>query len=66
MFEAEVELEKKSSFGPLILVIALLGGLGGGTFVHNWGYGYGAGHWGVGGIGTILLIVVILALLGYL
>ena len=24
MFEAEVELEKKSSFGPLILVIALL------------------------------------------
>ena len=35
----------------VILVIALLGGLGGGTYIHNWGYGYGAGHYGVGGIG---------------
>ena len=38
----------------VILVIALLGGLGGGTYIHNWGYGYGAGHYGVGGIGVIL------------
>jgi Protein of unknown function (DUF3309) len=46
----------------IILVIFLLGGFSG----RFGGYGYGYGHGGVGIIGTILIIVVILMLLGRL
>jgi hypothetical protein len=46
----------------IILIIFLLGGFSG----RFGGYGYGYGHGGVGIIGTILIIVVILMLLGRL
>jgi uncharacterized protein DUF3309 len=48
----------------VIIVIALFGGLGVG---ERWGvpYGYGAGYYGMGGLGTIFIIILILALLGY-
>jgi hypothetical protein len=49
----------------IILIVVLIVALGGGL-IGPWGYGYGAGHYGVGGVGTILVIIVILALLGYL
>jgi hypothetical protein len=44
----------------IILVFILLGGFSG----RFGGYGYGYGHGGVGLIGTILIIVVILMLIG--
>jgi hypothetical protein len=44
----------------ILLVIALLGGFSG----RFGGYGYGYGHSGVGLIGTILIILVVLMLLG--
>lgn len=43
-----------------ILIIFLLGGFSG----RFGGYGYGYGHTGVGLIGSILIIIVILMLLG--
>jgi hypothetical protein len=46
----------------IILIIFLLGGFSG----RFGGYGYGFGHGGVGLIGTILIIVLILMLLGRL
>lgn len=44
----------------ILLVIFLLGGFSG----RIGGYGYGYGHSGVGVIGTILIFVVVLMLLG--
>ena len=46
----------------IILIVFLLGGFSG----RFGGYGYGFGHGGVGVIGTILIVVVILMLLGRL
>jgi hypothetical protein len=43
----------------IILIILLLGAL------PTWPYSSGWGYYPVGGLGTILLIVLILALLGY-
>jgi hypothetical protein len=44
----------------IILIILLLGAL------PTWPYSSGWGYYPVGGLGTILIIVLILALLGYL
>lgn len=44
----------------IVLVIALLGGFSG----RFGGYGYGYGHGGVGIIGTVLIVIVILMVLG--
>lgn len=46
----------------LILIIFLLGGFSG----RFGGYGYGYGHGGMGVIGTILVILVVLLVLGRL
>jgi hypothetical protein len=46
----------------IVLIIFLLGGFSG----RFGGYGYGYGHRGVGIIGTILIIIVVLMLLGRL
>jgi Protein of unknown function (DUF3309) len=46
----------------LILIIFLVGGFSG----RFGGYGYGYGHGGVGLIGSVLIIVVVLMLLGRL
>jgi hypothetical protein len=43
----------------IILIILVLGAL------PTWPYSSGWGYYPVGGLGTILLIVLILALLGY-
>ncbi len=48
----------------LILVILLIIFLAGGFSGRFGGYGYGYGHGGVGLIGTILIIVVALMVLG--
>ena len=48
----------------ILLVIILLGGLGGPYINPGWHAGYGAGWYGNGGIGLILLIVIILVVLG--
>jgi hypothetical protein len=50
----------------VLLVFILLGGVGGPYVGAPWGYGYGAGHYGVGGVGLILVILVILVVLGRL
>jgi hypothetical protein len=49
-----------------IIIIILL--FGGGFVGPRWGvpYGYGSPVYGFGGLGAILVIVLILALLGYL
>lgn len=44
----------------ILLAIALLGGFSG----RFGGYGYGFGHGGIGMLGTALLVVVILMILG--
>jgi Protein of unknown function (DUF3309) len=44
----------------IILIIFLLGGFSG----RFGGYGYGYGHGGVGVLGSILIVVAILAVLG--
>lgn len=46
----------------ILLVIALLGGFSG----RIGGYGYGFGHGGIGVLGTALLVIVVLMLLGRL
>ena len=46
----------------ILLIIFLLGGVSG----RFGGYGYGFGHTGVGLIGTILIILVVLMLIGRL
>jgi hypothetical protein len=58
------KLETKTMSLGLILVILLVIFLFGGFSGRFGGYGYGYGHGGVGIIGTILIIVVILMLLG--
>jgi hypothetical protein len=45
----------------VLLVLILLGGTG---VVGGLPYGYGAGHYGVGGIGLVIVILLILLLLG--
>ena len=47
----------------VILILILLGGIGG-PYLGGLPYGYGAGHYGVGGIGLILIILVILVVAG--
>lgn len=44
----------------IVLIIFLLGGFSG----RFGGYGYGYGHAGTGVLGTVLIVVVILMLLG--
>ena len=44
----------------IVLAVFLLGGFSG----RFGGYGYGYGHTGVGVLGTILIVVVILMVLG--
>ena len=48
----------------VIVILALIGGLGG----ERWGvpYGYGVGNYGIGGVGVILVAIVLLWALGYL
>ena len=48
----------------ILLVLILLGGVGGPYLNSGWQPGYGAGWYGNGGIGLILLIVIILIVLG--
>ena len=50
----------------ILLVLILLGGVGGPYLNAPWGYGYGAGHYGVGLVGVILIILIVLLLLGRL
>jgi Protein of unknown function (DUF3309) len=47
----------------VVLVLVLVGGLGG----ERWGvpYGYGAGHYGVGGVSVVLVILLIVFLAGW-
>ena len=44
----------------IVLIVFLLGGFSG----RFGGYGYGFGHGGIGVLGTVLIIVVVLMLLG--
>lgn len=50
----------------IILVIFLLGGFGGPSIGAPWAYGYGAGNWGVGIPGIIIVILLILLVTGRL
>jgi hypothetical protein len=43
----------------IILIILIVGAL------PSWGYSTGWGYYPVGGLGTLLIIILILALLGY-
>jgi hypothetical protein len=60
-------LERKNdmSLGTILIIILIVALLGGFTGVVG-GYGYGFGHRGVGIMGTVLIIVVSLVLLGRL
>jgi hypothetical protein len=49
-----------------LFLLLLIGGLGGGSVVPYWGYGYGLGLGGVAGVGVILMVVFVLALMGRL
>ena len=44
----------------IVLILFLLGGFSG----RLGGYGYGYGHGGVGIIGTVLIVVIVLMVLG--
>jgi hypothetical protein len=46
----------------IILIIVMFGGVGG----SRWGvpYGYGGGHYGIGLMGVLLIIVIVLLLSG--
>jgi hypothetical protein len=46
----------------ILLIVALLGGFSG----RFRGYGYGFGNRGIGALGTILIIVVALSVLGHI
>lgn len=48
----------------VILILVLLGGIGGGTYINAWPYGYGAGPYGIGVVGIILIILVVLLVMG--
>jgi len=43
------------------LLLLLLGGLGGGSVLPYWDFGYGLGLGGVGSVGVILIVVCVLA-----
>lgn len=47
----------------VILILALLGGVGGPYVGAPWPHGYGAGVYGTGGLGLVLLIVIIIVAL---
>jgi hypothetical protein len=49
-----------------LFLLLLIGGLGGGSVVPYWRYGYGLGLGGVAGVGVILIVVFVLALMGRL
>jgi hypothetical protein len=50
----------------ILLILILLGGVGG-PYVHPaWRPGYGAGWYGNGLIGLLLIVVLILIIVGYL
>ena len=51
------------ALGP-ILIILLIIFLAGGFSGRFGGYGYGYGHGGVGVLGTVLIVVVVLMVLG--
>ena len=50
----------------IILILILLGGVGGPYLGASWGPGYGGGLPVNGGIGLLLVVLVVLALAGYL
>jgi hypothetical protein len=50
----------------VILILILLGGLGGPYVNPNWQHGYGAGWYGTGLIGLLLIIVLVLLIVGVL
>jgi hypothetical protein len=50
----------------IILIVLLLGGLGGPYVNPSWRPGYGAGWYGNGLIGLLLIIVIVLLIVGYL
>ena len=50
----------------VLLILLLFGGLGGGSVVPYWGYGYGFGHGGIGLLGIILIVLIVLLLMGRL
>lgn len=54
-----MECHLEQSFSSIILLLGGFSGIGGGPF-------YGTGYYGGGGLGTILIIVLILVLLGKL
>jgi hypothetical protein len=59
--EQSTEAEAKMRLIVLIILIILIVGA-----VPAWPYSAGWGYYPVGGLGTILIILLILALLGYL
>jgi hypothetical protein len=48
----------------VLLVLILLGGVGGPYIGAPWSTGYGGGYYGIGGIGLLLVIILIFALMG--
>lgn len=48
----------------VVLVLVLFGGIGGPRF--GVPLGYGAGYYGIGGVGLVLVILIVLLLLGRL
>ena len=50
----------------VILIILLLGGLGGPYVNPSWRPGYGAGWYGNGAIGLLLIIVLVMLIVGVL
>jgi hypothetical protein len=51
--------------GVILVIILLLLLLGGAGFWPAIPYGYGAGHYGMGGLGFILIILLIAVLMGW-
>jgi hypothetical protein len=58
--EQSTQAEVKMRLITLIILIILIVGA-----VPSWPYSIGWGYYPVGGLGTLLIIVLILALLGY-
>lgn len=50
----------------VILILILLGGVGGPYLGTGMPYGYGAGHYGIGIVGILLIVLVILLVTGRL